>query len=393
MNDMIFEEIESLQEFLDSYSAIQIEDSEPPTLMEIAKFPHWENVYSNILAFFLDSTQVHEFGQLFIRSLIAIYSRYCPEGWPGKQLESNSVSETEMVEREFGTSLGKRIDIFVECSGFRVCIENKIWSGLHNNLCHYRDYCEEVSDGSPVLGIVLSPHRLESEDEKKKLEEARFISVTYSDLVDHVQSSMGSYINSRNIRYQYLLFDFLEQSDKFRSSGVVTKEQQRLLNFWRDNEKKISNIQSLCDRLVSELNAKAKADAHSEDCMDRLSTEAREMFITRTVIRKISVFDLKDGGTIDGCGVFLDVWIEPLRITHLLGSRRGRDVLCLQESVNDLTNEAIRFEWDRERECLIFKNEGSPFDESVRERAVEFSVNILEALAKVRRATENKAKS
>ena len=47
---------------MDSYSVHAIGANEPPTLMEIANFPHWENVYSNILAFLLDTKKVQASG-------------------------------------------------------------------------------------------------------------------------------------------------------------------------------------------------------------------------------------------------------------------------------------------------------------------------------------------
>ena len=59
---------------MDSYTVHATGAKEPPTLMEIAGFPRWENVYSNILAFLLNSEQVHGFGPLFIHSIMAIYS-------------------------------------------------------------------------------------------------------------------------------------------------------------------------------------------------------------------------------------------------------------------------------------------------------------------------------
>ena len=57
-------------------------------------------------------------------------------------LDPESVQATESVERETRTDNDKRIDILIECADFVVCIENKIWSGLHNNLGEYRKYCE-----------------------------------------------------------------------------------------------------------------------------------------------------------------------------------------------------------------------------------------------------------
>ena len=52
-------DLDDVQAVMDSYSVHAIGANEPRTLMEIANFPHWENVYSNILAFQFDTKKVH----------------------------------------------------------------------------------------------------------------------------------------------------------------------------------------------------------------------------------------------------------------------------------------------------------------------------------------------
>ena len=220
---------------MDSYSVHAIGANEPPTLMEIADFPRWENVYSNILAFLLDSEQAHGFGQLFIRAIMAIYSNRCPAGWPKKDLDPESVQATENVKREVRTATNKRIDILIECVDFVVCIENKIWSGLHNDLGEYRKHCESLGDGdcNRVVGIVLSPHRVPN----PSLQDHRFVSITYGDLVDEVRRRMGSYIGTQNTRYQYLLFDFLEQTSRLSRTNTMSDDEREFLGFWRKKRK------------------------------------------------------------------------------------------------------------------------------------------------------------
>ena len=153
MSDFDASGLANLQILIDSYTVHAIGDTEPPTLMEIAGFPHWENVYSNILGFLLNTKEAHGFGPLFIRSIVAAYRSYCPIGG----LDPERVEATDRVEREVSTATNKRIDLLIECADFLICIENKIRSGLHNDLREYREHCEKSGDGRPVLGIVLSP--------------------------------------------------------------------------------------------------------------------------------------------------------------------------------------------------------------------------------------------
>ena len=61
MPDLEKHDYDDFQALLDSYSVHAIGANEPPTLMEIAGIPHWENVYSNILAFLLDTQKARPF--------------------------------------------------------------------------------------------------------------------------------------------------------------------------------------------------------------------------------------------------------------------------------------------------------------------------------------------
>ena len=362
---------------MDSYSVHAIGANEPPTLMEIADFPRWENVYSNILAFLLDSEQAHGFGQLFIRAIMAIYSNRCPAGWPKKDLEPESIQATENVKREVRTATNKRIDILIECVDFVVCIENKIWSGLHNDLGEYRKHCESLGDGdcNRVVGIVLSPHRIPN----PSLQDHRFVSITYGDLVDEVRRRMGSYIGTQNTRYQYLLFDFLEQTSRLSRTNTMSDDQREFLGFWRKNENKISNIQSMCDDAMWRC-AKEMAQSHIVQCREQLTEPEREVFRTWIYRGSVSVFDLADRGEIDGCGLFLDVKFHPLRVSHVLGKRRGCEPAALASRIGGKCG--IEFVEISDRPSSICDQ--SPFDESVRDKAAATSVAILKEIATMR---------
>ena len=375
---------------MDSYTVHATGTKEPPTLMDIAGFPRWENVYSNILAFLINTKEVHGFGQLFIRSIMAIYVSRCPDGWPKKGLDPESVQATERVEREFSTDAKMRIDILIECEDLVVCIENKIGSGLHNDLGEYREHCEKLSDGhrGRVVGIVLSPHGVPS----SSLQDHRFVSITYGDLVHEVRQRMGSYIGSYNTQYQYLLFDFLEQASRFSKTNTMSDDQRKFLEFWCKNDEKISNIHSKCKEMFAELVKRGMAQAHIDQCMKRLTEREQKVFKTWTYkghdvidTGHRSVFNLADDGDIDGCGLFLDVEFYPLRVTHSLSERRGRELDKLASQIGRQCQ--IEFKESSGRPSSIYDQ--SPFDESVREKAVEISVAILKAIAAMRLEAES----
>ena len=363
---------------MDSYTVHDTGVNQPPTLMEIAGFPQWENVYSNILAFLINTEKVHGFGPLFIRSIMAIYSIRCPDGWPKKGLDPESVQATEKVERETSTATNNRIDILIECEDFVVCIENKIWSGLHNDLGEYREHCKTRCDGNPerVVGIVLSPHCVSN----PSLQAHRFVNITYGDLVDEVRRRMGSYIGSHNTQYQYLLFDFLEQAERFLRTTTMSDDLRKFLEFWRKNDKKINNIQSMCDAMHSDLRAMEMAQTHIHQCKAQLTKREKEVFKTWIYKGNVSVFDLADDGHIHGCGLFLDVEFDPLRVTHSLSKRRGCKPDALASKIGRKCGK--KFVNSSDRPSLIYDQ--SPFDESVCEKAVETSIAILKEIAAIR---------
>ncbi len=370
--------LENLRALMDSYTVHATGIKKPPTLMEIAGFPRRENVYSNILAFLLDSERVHGFGELFIRSIMAVYGRHCPAGWPGKGVAPESFRGTHKVEREATTDSRKSIDLLIECAEFVICIENKIRSPLHNDLREYRKHCEKISNGhrDRVLGIVLSPDRVSH----PSLKAHRFVNITYGDLVDEVRHRMGSYISSHNTRYQYLLLDFLEQADRFSRINAMTDDQRKFLEFWRENCDKITNIRDRCDELWHLLRRNEIAQAHIDAVNDRLAEGEREVFKTWIYKHDVSVYDLAGDGDIDGCGLFLDVDFHPLRVKHVLGKRRGCEPDVLASRIGNKCG--IKFVKDSDRNEHVIDQ--SPLDESVREEVVRVSVAILKQIAEMR---------
>ena len=397
MTDFDTSDLASLQEFLKSYEVQPVGTDPPPTLMDIAGFPHWENVYSNILAFLLDAEEVHGFGTLFIRSIVAAYRGCSGAWWPDALKPENveAVEATDKIEREVSTATGERIDILIECADFQICIENKIWSNLHNDLGKYRKHCEKNSGGHPVLGIVLSPHRVEDKESKEKLETHHFVSITYGDLVKEVRKRMGSYIGPHNTQYQYLLFDFLEQANRF--TNPMSDNQRQFLKSWQENEEKINNIYANCDQMWGEMKRKAKN--HYTQCLEKLTEREKQVFKARLWDPRgdndygacwRSVFDLKEMGSIDGCRVHLDIEFHPFRVSHFLGhrppSRSGLDMIASQ--INSNCGGAFNYSNHPSdpTKIVMKQSEDSPFEDSVCKDAVETSVAILKAIAHMRLA-------
>ncbi len=121
-------------------------------IYEIAGFPRWENVNSNVLALYFREKEQHGFQRLFLESLMELALKQ--EGWVAEQRFDIS-DEAYDVMREVGTVDQKRIDILIQPktapvkqalegeepnsepkADWAIVIENKIDADLYNHLPH-----------------------------------------------------------------------------------------------------------------------------------------------------------------------------------------------------------------------------------------------------------------
>ena len=89
------------------------------------------------------------------------------------------------------------------------------------------------------------------------------------------------------------------------------------MEIWRNNEEKIDNIQSRCDKLREELHAKEKAQAHIEQCRERLkhlNPSFDEVFEPWIYKKCTALFDLADSDDINGCRIHFDLMSDFIRL-------------------------------------------------------------------------------
>ena len=158
----------------------------------------------------------------------------------------------------------------------------------------------------------------------------------------------------------------------------MTDDQRQFLDFWWKNEEKISNIQEMCNAMWRAL--KAKAQAHISECWEKLGPHEKDVFKESWIyVRKVSVFDFKDGSDIKGCRIFLDVEFHPLRVSHVLWDRHYSNpkVRAPISPISDDTGVIF----DNSSDRPTFVSENSPFSDSVCKDAVETSVKIRKRCA------------
>ena len=110
------------------YDKIPIKEK---TFMDISGYPHYENVSSNILAFYFNTQEEHNFKNLLTNSLIKVLQN---KGIAIDLIDDDCVVE---VFREYTTIKKNRIDIVLQSNDLVIGIENKLDSSVYNDLIDY----------------------------------------------------------------------------------------------------------------------------------------------------------------------------------------------------------------------------------------------------------------
>jgi PD-(D/E)XK nuclease superfamily protein len=179
--------------------------------MEIARYPHYENVCSNILRFFLDPAEKHGLGTLFLDVLARVSNFGVEKGAFGGEIT---------VEREVVTDKRNRIDLLIESDGAFILIENKIFAAVDNPFDDYDEYLKKlVRAPHPKKQLLKLLLTLKPEAGGEKQE---FRNVTYGDFVRGIRDHLGHYVAHANSRYVTFLLDFLNTVDNLLTGGEMT---------------------------------------------------------------------------------------------------------------------------------------------------------------------------
>lgn len=206
----------------------------PKTFLGIARQPHFENVLSNIYAFFLDPNEEHGFDGLFIDALIAVISSKL-----NKQIYPFDISDPEEsieVNREYSTKNNGRIDILLRNPTHAIIIENKIYHVLGNDLNDYREtLVQEGYKKENIFGIVLSLYNQDSNNRNE------FINLTHLELVDELEKSLDSYDTTTLTKYHHFLRDLIQNIKNLTLSNMKTAQ----IDFYLKNSEKIREAANL----------------------------------------------------------------------------------------------------------------------------------------------------
>ncbi|MCL2426213.1 MAG: PD-(D/E)XK nuclease family protein [Oscillospiraceae bacterium] len=193
-------EVEKLNQLLVDFSKLPKLNIPEKTFFDVSGYPHYENVCSNILQFFFDVSEQHGMKDLFLKSLFCIL--------PEDKRFDTDFAET-FVRREYSN-----IDILIETDEYYIIIENKVFSGLHNDLSKYladikQKRKDESNEHKEIIPIVLSIRRDLKDEERVEINKSNFIHVTYSDFFDRIRSNLGGYIELSNGEWLVFLKNFI----------------------------------------------------------------------------------------------------------------------------------------------------------------------------------------
>jgi PD-(D/E)XK nuclease superfamily len=180
---------------LDEFRKLPPAVSRPPTFMEVAGYPHYENVCSNMLAFFFDPNNPHGFGSLLLGALA--------EAGSIESITDGAYANVS-VERELTTDAGNRIDILIESDTLLIGIENKIFQAAANPFADYATFIKQRN----INGKTTYKFLLTLEPSNAGIEYG-FMNLTYPRFINAIRQRVGYGVAHAHMRYLVLLLDFL----------------------------------------------------------------------------------------------------------------------------------------------------------------------------------------
>lgn len=215
------------------------------TLFDIAGFPHYETIMSNFYSFYLDPSEQHGFGDLFISALSDIIER------KSKGFSAITNSKICFTKREVYTENKKFIDIVISEPAEinhqienAIIIENKVNAPLYNDLI---EYYNSVRVNRNKIGIVLSLKPIPNLIKE-------FISITHDEFVEQVEQSSGSYFLNADIKQIVILKEFIQNI----KSMSVTKNLQEHYEFFFKHQNKIKEINHLYSMVKTDVYRQAE---------------------------------------------------------------------------------------------------------------------------------------
>lgn len=225
------------------------------SIFDVSGYPHYENICSNVLAFYLHPQKEHDLENLVLSALLNL----------AKQDVDKKIRVTK-IDREHSTYSGGRLDLVIHSDSHIIGIENKIFHHLNNDLVDYRKTINNLATHEQIpIGIVLSLKKLQAH-EIKILEKSDFINIIYEDLWHEVRANLGFHATSGNHKWVTYLLDFMKTTEQLAGENMNLTERD---HFFIANEEVFEKIfkdhQSFIERLNSQISTLKEMMDASED--------------------------------------------------------------------------------------------------------------------------------
>ena len=229
------EELEKYWDLLDLFSWVPdfVQDR---TLLEISGYPHFENVCSNILAFYFDPGNEHGMKDLLLQSFLDCVEAEDKKGeclheevWAKRNgLNQQVAFESAVVRREESTEANKRLDLLIELDGFVIGIENKIFHHVNNPFDEYDALIKSraAKDGKEQVNVVLSLLPVSSA-ELGAMKEHQFVNVMYQSWIPQIIKMMGPYMLDAEPKHQHYFFDFMKTMQRLAGDNMSNPEAKK----------------------------------------------------------------------------------------------------------------------------------------------------------------------
>lgn len=219
------------------------------SFFDISGFPRWETVNSNLLAFYFNKDEEHNFGTLFIESLLILVNN------------NNNINYEDNfdVSREVRTQKGNFIDIVIKStpeeninisdedeeteddeqknSDWAIIIENKIDANLNNNLV---EYWKSVNAQNKI-GIVLSKNQINLS--KFNVKNVQYYSITHKDLIEQIQRNFHGYFSKSNEKHLILLKEYINNIENIYFKNIMEEQYSQILKKFHDYKEEIRAIE------------------------------------------------------------------------------------------------------------------------------------------------------
>lgn len=223
-------QLDDLEEILD-YTVQETEKSEP-NIFRIAGFPHYEDVLSNIYAFYFDKTESHGLDFLFMRSLLNLISRKKRNGVEESAFEA---IDYKVIREAISTKKGA-IDLVIRDldDSNSIIIENKVYAGLYNDL---EDYYS-TSKASNKIGVVMSLEEIDLSRQSNEIQK-NFVNITHLEFMTEVNNNLEDYERGVNAKFLIYLNDLYQNiCDMSKTEPEISEN----VKFYLKNADKINQL-------------------------------------------------------------------------------------------------------------------------------------------------------